>query len=77
MPFSEGHGGRAGAVKRGRHEAQEGSRPGAAVRRARGDAGEPGEQNKKRPGGSAQVLDKAQNGQENPSFLPRSGLAGV
>ena len=40
----------------------------AAARGARGDAGEPGRQKKKRPGGSAQVIDKARFGQGNPSF---------
>src|SRR5271163_3891419 len=40
----------------------------AAARRARGDAGEQGGRKKKRPGGSAQVLDKARFGQGNPSF---------
>ena len=48
-----------------------------AVRRARGDAGEPGGRNKKRPGGSAQVLDRARFRTRKSKLFPWLDLAGL
>src|SRR5580658_9937799 len=51
--------------------------PEAAIGRALGVAGEPGRQKKKRPGGSAQVLDKARFGQGESKLFLGLALAGL
>jgi hypothetical protein len=59
-----------GAAERAKLSEEDMEKRKVAIRRARGVAREPDRQKKKRPGGSAQVLDNARFGQgESKPFL--------